>query len=54
MTDFDLFEKIFIILVFSVNFSQKYSFIEKGQHYFSFFICFLIFVGIMSMCLNKK
>ena len=42
MTDFDIFGKIFIILVFLVNFSQKCSFIEKW-HNFLFSICFLIF-----------
>ena len=41
-------------LVFSVNFSQKYCFIGKLQHFFHFSYVFLYFVGILSMCLDKN
>ena len=41
-------------LVFSINFSQKYCFIGKWQHFFHFSYVFLYFVGILSMCLDEN
>ena len=53
VTGFDVFRKILIVLVFPVDFSQKYWLLEMSA-FFHFSYVFFYFVGIMSVCLNKK